>query len=159
MAKPLTAKEKEYCRLRMEGLNQTQAYKGAYNAENMKYETIRSKASLLEKKGNIRATLEAMDKQKDDAVIKKAVYDVEACAKDWDRVMALAESRKNTNGDYNPDLTNMAKAIDGKMRLFGLDKNKTEIIGSLDIQKIFITPEEKKETDDHIDNIIAESYK
>jgi hypothetical protein len=154
MVKPLTAKEKEYCRLRIEGLNQTQAYKGAYNTENMKYETIKNKAYQLERKGDIRATLDAMDKQKDDAIIKKAVYDVEECAKDWDRVMQLAESRKNANGDYNPDLTNMAKAIDGKMRLFGLDKNKTEISGSLDIQKIFITPEEHDATLKHIEDVI-----
>ena len=39
------------------------------------------------------------------------------------------------------------------------DALEQKLSGSLDIQKIFITPEEKKETDDHIDNIIAESYK
>ena len=39
------------------------------------------------------------------------------------------------------------------------DVLEQKLSGSLDIQKIFITPEEKKETDDHIDNIIAESYK
>lgn len=39
------------------------------------------------------------------------------------------------------------------------DVLEQKLSGSLDIQKIFITPEEKKETDEHIDGIVAESFK
>lgn len=35
-----------------------------------------------------------------------------------------------------------------------VDKQTSEIIGNLGVQKIFITPEEKAETDKHIDDVI-----
>lgn len=38
--------------------------------------------------------------------------------------------------------------------LFPNDKQQNEIIGNLQVEKIFITQEEKQATDNHIDNVI-----
>lgn len=40
----------------------------------------------------------------------------------------------------------------------GLKSSKQEINGNVGIQKVFITPDEVKETDEHIDNVLNEQW-
>lgn len=51
----LTAKQEKFCQSIADGLNQSDAYRSAYNAGAMKPETVQSKASILMADGKVRA--------------------------------------------------------------------------------------------------------
>lgn len=74
MARKLTIKQQDFIDeyIRNKG-NATNAYKHAYNIENMKDNTIRSKACLLLKQGNITITLKQQQAKLDKAVKKEFV--------------------------------------------------------------------------------------
>lgn len=155
MAKKLTGKEEKYCQLRaIKGYSQADAYKEAYNAENMKDNTIYVKASELEKNGKISVRIKELTEKKTDKLAEKITYGIKECNDELEEIRILALSKKNHLGDYEPDLTNATKAVVAKMRLFGLDTQKQEITGNLDIQKIFISPEEHDATLKHIEDVI-----
>lgn len=59
----LTLKQQKFCQSFAEQGNASEAYRMAYNAENMKSHTITQKASRLLAQGNIRATVEARTKE------------------------------------------------------------------------------------------------
>lgn len=50
----LTAKQEAFAQAIVDGLNQSDAYRKAYDAENMKAETIQSKASTMMREGKVR---------------------------------------------------------------------------------------------------------
>ena len=54
----LTIKEEIFVQRRIEGYSQTEAYRFAYNCENMKDKTVTEKASKLMAKDNVRARYE-----------------------------------------------------------------------------------------------------
>lgn len=56
----LTAKQEAFCQAIVKGKDQSDAYRIAYDARNMKPATIASKASILMTNGNIRARIEAI---------------------------------------------------------------------------------------------------
>ena len=56
----LTIKEEIFVQRRIEGYSQTEAYRFAYNCENMKDKTITEKASKLMSKDNVRARYEEL---------------------------------------------------------------------------------------------------
>ena len=56
----LTIKEEIFVQRRIEGYSQTEAYRFAYNCENMKDKTITEKASKLMAKDNVRARYEEL---------------------------------------------------------------------------------------------------
>ena len=56
----LTIKEEIFVQRRIEGYSQTEAYRFAYNCENMKDKTITEKASKLMAKDNVRAMYEEL---------------------------------------------------------------------------------------------------
>lgn len=58
----LTLKQESFCRLIVAGENQSGAYRGAYNAEQMMAETIAKKACGLMKQGNIRGRVAELSK-------------------------------------------------------------------------------------------------
>lgn len=155
MATNLTAKEEKYCQLRaIKGLNQTDSYKGAYICSNMLEASIYSKASILEKKVKIRSRIKQLTDQKNEKLIKKVNYEIADANAELEEIRQLALCKKNALGQPDPDLTNATKAVGLKMRLFGLDSQKQEISGNLEIQKIFISPEEHNETLKHIEDVI-----
>ena len=59
----LTAKQEAFAQAVVGGLNQSDAYRSAYNAGKMKPETIQSKASLLMKKGMVGARVDDLRKE------------------------------------------------------------------------------------------------
>ena len=74
----LTTKQEIFVQRLIEGNSQREAYKFAYNAENMKDETIDNKASLLFSKGEIRARYqELLEEHK-----QKALYTREEAVND-----------------------------------------------------------------------------
>ena len=56
----LTIKEEIFVQRRIEGYSQTEAYRFAYNCENMKDKTVIEKASKLMAKANVRARYEEL---------------------------------------------------------------------------------------------------
>ena len=56
----LTIKEEIFVQRRIEGYSQTEAYRFAYNCENMKDKTVTEKASKLMTKDNVRARYEEL---------------------------------------------------------------------------------------------------
>ena len=56
----LTIKEEIFIQRRIEGYSQTEAYRFAYNCENMKDKTVTEKASKLMTKDNVRARYEEL---------------------------------------------------------------------------------------------------
>ena len=88
MEKPqLTQKQENFCLAYIETGNASEAYRRAYSAENMKAETINVKASLLLKKGKIRARIDELKKP----VIKKAQLTFESHLKRLDDLSKGAE--------------------------------------------------------------------
>lgn len=53
----LTAKQEKFCQCIADGMNQSEAYRAAYSAGNMKAETVQSKACVLAKDGKVAARL------------------------------------------------------------------------------------------------------
>lgn len=58
----LTPKMEAFCLAYLKSGNASEAYRQSYNAENMKPETIKNKAHLLLKRGDVRATLDILRK-------------------------------------------------------------------------------------------------
>ena len=56
----LTRKQRQFAEKIAEGLSQADAYRAAYDASQMKGDTIRSKASLLAQRDDVRAAVEAI---------------------------------------------------------------------------------------------------
>lgn len=56
----LTRKQRQFAEKIAEGLSQADAYRAAYDASEMKGDTIRSKASLLAQRDDVRAAVEAI---------------------------------------------------------------------------------------------------
>lgn len=76
----LTIKEEIFVQRRIEGYSQTEAYRFAYNCENMKDKTVTEKASKLMAKDNVRARYEELKnelKQKMFYTVEKANDDLE----------------------------------------------------------------------------------
>ena len=75
----LTIKEEIFVQRRIEGYSQTEAYRFAYDCENMKDKTVTEKASKLMAKDNVRARYEELleeHKQKALYTREKAVNDL-----------------------------------------------------------------------------------
>ena len=78
MATKLTVKEELFCQTLIELGNATAAYKKAYDCGKMKAETINSKASLLQKKGKVRARLEKLREdlfERHEATVDKIIHE------------------------------------------------------------------------------------
>jgi len=58
--KPLTHKQEEFCRAILKGSNQSDAYREAYDAENMKAKTIHERASVLMADSKIKTRITAL---------------------------------------------------------------------------------------------------
>ena len=70
--KGLTPKQEKFCREFIKCGNASEAYRKAYNAENMKPETINRKASELLDNGKITARVQELDKEKKNEAIADA---------------------------------------------------------------------------------------
>ena len=66
----LTPKQNDFVIGLLKGMSQRQAYKMAYEADNMKNETIDSKASMLFKQENIQLVYSQLIREKQKAIIK-----------------------------------------------------------------------------------------
>lgn len=107
----LTPKQEKFCREYVKNGNVgSQAYRAAYNASNMKHETIAKKACGLLKQENIRGMVQTLKDKADKRLNKKFEIDVDLLLeqltkiattgeKDSDKVNAIKELLKVT-GTY-----------------------------------------------------------
>lgn len=115
----LTAKQEAFCLAYLETGNASEAYRKAYNAENMKPETVNRKAKELLDHGKISARVEAL--QEEHRERHKITVD--------DLLAELEEARQVALGQNNPQTSAAVAATMGKAKLLGLDKQILEHSG------------------------------
>jgi predicted transcriptional regulator len=118
----LTIKEEIFVQRRIEGYSQTEAYRFAYDCENMKDKTVTEKASKLMAKDNIRARYEELleeHKQKALYTREKAVNDL-IWIKEKAREDIEYKGLKQANGGH------FLKSVNELCQLEGLYPTKEE---------------------------------
>lgn len=101
--------------------NASEAYRQAYNAENMKPETVNRKAKELLDHGKISARIEAL--QEGHRERHRITVD--------DLLAELEEARQVALGQSNPQSSAAVAATMGKAKLLGLDKQLIEHSGAV----------------------------
>lgn len=112
----LTIKQEKFCQLYVEKGNASEAYRLAYDADNMKLETINNKAHILLKKGKIGARISELKKKAEkrhDITVDKLLSELEEA-----RIAALTAQTVQTSA--------AVAATMGKAKLLGLDKQIIE---------------------------------
>ena len=117
MAKKLTPKQESFCLAYIETGNASEAYRQAYDAENMKPETINRKAKVELDKGKIRARLEALQAEHR----KRRDVTVAGLSENLEIAMNLAFQNKQAAA--------MVSAIMGRAKLHGLLVDRAELTG------------------------------
>lgn len=106
----LTIKQEKFCQKYIELGNASEAYRQSYNAENMKPETIKVKASQMLEKDNIRIAISELRgeiRQRHDITIDDIIAELEEA-----RQLALETATPSA----------AVSATMGKAKLLGLDK-------------------------------------
>ena len=100
----LTPKQEKFAQLLEEGMNQSDAYRKAYNAEKMTDKTICEKASILASNGKIRARREEIRAP----VLDKVGYSIEEHLKRLDQLSIEAAREGQFTAAVNAE-TNRGK--------------------------------------------------
>jgi hypothetical protein len=129
----LTAKQDKFARLVAEGRTQADAYREAYNASNMKPETIQNNAYKLTLDNEISTRIEEYKKEFTKNLDIASQITVERLLKTSQKILKLALEQS--------DFTNSLKALDFQTKIKGLyaptkNENKTEIIEKPDLSKL-----------------------
>ena len=117
----LTDKQEKFAQGIAKGLTQTDAYKEAYDCENMKSETITNSAYKLMQNGDIVARIEKLKER----ALKR--YDLTVD----DLIHELEEARDM--GKLNSQVSAMVSATMGKAKLLGLITDKQEVKGNMNV--------------------------
>lgn len=120
-SKPLTEKQEKFCRTFIETGNASEAYRLAYNASNMKADSVNRKAKELLDNGKITARLEELRERH----AKRHDYTVD------DLLAELEEARLIALQAETPQTSAAISATLGKAKLLGLDKKLIEHSGSI----------------------------
>jgi len=111
----MTPKQEAFCLAYIETGNASEAYRRAYNAENMKPETVNNKGYELLQKGEIRARLAELREpilERHGDTVDSLLVELEAA-----RARALAVDRPSA----------AVSATMGKARLLGLDRQQLDV--------------------------------
>lgn len=108
----LTPKQERFCQNIAKGMSQADAYRDAYNTENMKEETIWSASCRLMNDCKVTARVKELTAE----AVKGIKYEVEDCFRETDEILQLAKMTDN--------LQIMLKAVEQKGKLKGLFKDK-----------------------------------
>ncbi len=119
MTGELTLKQEQFCQSYIETGNASEAYRRAYNAENMKAETINVKASELLSNGKVAVRVDYLQEQHR----KRHNVTVDTLTVELDEALKLANDTKNPSAAVS--------AIVAKAKLHGLliEKRQIEAIG------------------------------
>jgi phage terminase small subunit len=117
----LTAKQEAFCQAVVSGMTQADAYRAAYNAGNMKPETVQSKACLLMADGKVRARVDEIRAP----VVEKVQYGLEQAMQEAAEAFLVAKGKENGGA--------MVAAVNLRAKLNGLLVDRSEIrTGPLD---------------------------
>jgi hypothetical protein len=146
MTKTLTIKQEKFCQVYIETGNASEAYRQAYNAKNMKPETVNRKAKeLLEGGrgcGKVAARIDALQTEHR----KRHDVTVDNLTTEYEEARGLAKESINPSA--------MVSATTGKAKLHGLLIEKREHSGTLTLATIYHElydedlPDELKEVKD-----------
>lgn len=158
--KPLTEKQDKFCREYVLCGNASEAYRRAYDAENMKSETIHNKASFYLKQGGIRARIKELKENIEELLgitkateIKELIRIRSRCLKPepkmvWEKdykgkAELVQEEDEDGNLVYQFDSAGATSAQDKIMKAFGYyaptkteNNTKIESIESEDLKTI-----------------------
>lgn len=115
----LTIKQEKFCMVYVETGNASEAYRQAYNAENMTQEVIAVKACELMKNGNVSVMIENLKKGHS----KRHELTID------DLVAELEEAREVALNAETPQSSAAVSATMGKAKLLGLVTDKQELTG------------------------------
>ena len=87
----LTSKQEGFCQALASGTTQADAYRTAYNASAMKPAVVQNKASLLMKKGEVRARVEQHRKP----VVEKMQYQLEQAMQEAAEAFDVSKTKDN----------------------------------------------------------------
>lgn len=131
----LTTKQEKFVQELIKGKSQREAYKAAYNCENMKDENIDSKASNLFAGGKVRARYNELIEQS----ANKALWTREEAVKDL--VMIKDEALKHLKRQHDEESyidSKMAKvatdAIKELNNMYGYNEQKVDVTTDNDLQ-------------------------
>ena len=113
--KNLTPKQEKFAQEIASGKSQSEAYRSAYNAANMKDETICSKASILMSQGNIRARIDTIR----EPAVEAAQVTLETHLQDLLELRELAKKDSKWNAAIQAEI--------GRGKVAGLYTNKTQV--------------------------------
>lgn len=111
----LTSKQEKFCHGVVQGLSQADAYRAAYDAGNMKPETVQNKAYQLMSRGDVRARVEELRKP----VVDELQYSLKQAM--GEAALAFEMAREKENGGA------MVAAVTLRAKLNGLLVEKKEI--------------------------------
>ena len=112
----LTPKQERFCREIVEGKSQADAYRAAYDAENMKPESVWTEASLLMSDPKVSKRV---------AELKQEAARLTALTVE-DLIKELEEARAAALGATNPQSAAAVAATMGKAKLLGLAIDKVD---------------------------------
>ena len=119
MGKELTEKQEKFVQEYLtNGGNATQAYKSAYNCENMQFDTINNRAYELCKHSGIKARIQAHRQ----SIKDKFEYTVEDSFKQLDELLKLALCPDGENGKINLQAALKAEELKGKLKGLYIEK-------------------------------------
>ena len=134
----LTIKEEIFVKRRIEGYSQTEAYRFAFNCENMKDKTVTEKASKLMAKDNVRARYEELMNE----LKEKAFYTVEKANNDLEWLKLQAKDDIENRGLKQANANAYLGAVKEQISLNGIaikeakkeidNTFKIELVGAFD---------------------------
>lgn len=138
-----TVKKDKFARLVVELGDQSDAYRGAYSAENMKPETVRKRAYELMKDGYVAGQI---------AELQAEAAKAHRCTVD-SLLRELEEARTVALSCETPQSSAAVAATMGKAKLCGLDKQLVELSGGVDVKhSVALTPAQQKLIDRMLDD-------
>lgn len=108
----LTPKQERFCQNIAKGMSQADAYRDAYDTENMKEESIWSCSCRMMNDVKVMSRVKELTAE----AVKDIKYEVEDCFRETDEILQLAKMTDN--------LQIMLKAVEQKGKLKGLFKDK-----------------------------------
>ena len=137
----LTAKQEAFCLAYIETGNASEAYRMAYDASNMKPETVNRKAAELMNNGKITARVDELRKP----IMQRHNVTMDSL------VLELEEARQAALSAETPQSSAAVAATMGKAKLCGLDKQVIDLMSS----DGSMTPKAAELTDDQLMRIAS----
>lgn len=140
MAEKLTAKQEAFAQAIVSGMNQSDAYRAAYNAGSMSAATINVKASELMANGKVAVRVQELRKP----AVEAAQYGLKEAMAEAAEAMAVAREKENGGA--------MVAAVTLRAKLSGLLVDRKEVrSGPLD----GLPPEDLKALEDALTRILG----